>query len=125
MSKPNMSLPIIEALLDPYYSEPLVSPLSFSPLSLTFEKPDFDKFPLLKISYDILKIGKGYPVAFNASNEIAVEYFLKKEISYVQLQDCVIETLQNDFSIAPRNLKESIEIDKNARIIARNYIKAL
>jgi 1-deoxy-D-xylulose-5-phosphate reductoisomerase len=125
MGNPNMSLPIIEGLLGPYYAKPLVDPLSFAPLSLTFEKPDFDRFPLLKLSYDILKCGKGYPVAFNASNEVAVEYFLKKELSYLQLQDCIIETLQGDFSIEPSNIQQAIEIDKNAREIARNYIKAL
>lgn len=125
MGNPNMSLPIIEGLLGPYYSKPLVNPLSFSPLSLTFEQPDFDRFPLLKLAYDILNRGKGYPVAFNASNEIAVEYFLKKEISYIQLQDCVIETLQKDFSFTPKNLEEAIEIDINARNLARKYIKTL
>jgi 1-deoxy-D-xylulose-5-phosphate reductoisomerase len=125
MGKPNMSLPIIEGLLGPYYTKPLVEPLSFSPLSLTFEEPDFERFPLLKIAYNILENGKGYPVAFNASNEVAVEYFLKKEISYLQLQDCVIATLQKDFSLTPSNLKEAIEVDRNARELAKDYIKAL
>lgn len=125
MGKPNMALPIIESILGPYYSKPLVEPLNFNNLSLTFEQPDFEKFPLLKCAYTILEHKKAYPIAFNASNEVAVESFLKKEISYLQLQDCVIATLQNDFSVAPSNLEETIEIDRSARQLAKDYLKTL
>jgi len=125
MGTPNMSLPIIEGLLGTYDDCNLVKPLGFDALSLTFEKPDFKKFPLLKISYDILESGKGYPIAFNGSNEVAVESFLDNQITYLQLQDCVLDVMQNDFSIASSSLEESIEIDKRARELARNYIKQL
>ncbi|MBK5199978.1 MAG: 1-deoxy-D-xylulose-5-phosphate reductoisomerase [Spirochaetaceae bacterium] len=125
MGTPNMSLPIIEGLLGVYDHSNLVDPMSFDNLTLTFEKPDYDRFPLLKIAFDILKKGKSYAIAFNASNEVAVYAFLKERISYLQLQDCVISTMQNDFMDICTNLSESIEIDNKARAIANRYINSL
>lgn len=125
MGMPNMSLPIIEGLLGIYDGVNLVDPLSFDNLSLTFEKPDFEKFPLLKIAFQILKTGKSYPIAFNAANEVAVDAFLKEKITYLQLQDCVLETMQKDFLDVCTNLTETINLDIKARSIANSYINSL
>jgi len=125
MGTPNMSLPIIEGLLGVYNETNLVNPLSFDNLSLTFEKPDYDRFPLLKIAFDILKKGGSYPVAFNASNEVAVDAFLNKKISYLQLQDCVLSVMQNDFMNNCTSLNQTIEEDIRARALAKAYINSL
>lgn len=122
MGTPNMSLPIIEGILGEYCNKELVTPLDFSSLTLTFEQPDYIKFPLLKIAYDILKLQKGYPTAFNAANEVAVHAFLQQKISYLELQNIVLKTLENDFSLSINCYEDVLEIDNKARRIARSYI---
>ncbi len=122
MGTPNMSLPIIEGIFNEYSKIELVKPLDFSSLSLTFENPDYEKFPLLKLAYDILEIKQGYPIAFNAANEEAVYAFLAEKISYLQLQDIVIRTLESDFDNNITCFEDILEIDQRARVIAKSYI---
>jgi 1-deoxy-D-xylulose-5-phosphate reductoisomerase len=117
-----MSLPIIEGIFNEYSKIELVKPLDFSSLSLTFENPDYEKFPLLKLAYDILEIKQGYPIAFNAANEEAVYAFLAEKISYLQLQDIVIRTLESDFDNNITCFEDILEIDQRARVIAKSYI---
>lgn len=122
MGTPNMTLPIIEALTGQYSKKELVTPLNFSSLTLSFEKPDYKKFPLLKTAYDILELQKGYPTAFNAANEVAVNAFLNQKISYLELQNVVLKTLESDFSFSINCYDDVLEIDNKARRIARSYI---
>ena len=122
LGTPNMSLPIIEAILDDYCKEELVLPLDFSNLTLTFEKPDFVRFPLLQSAYHVLNARGGYPIAFNAANEEAVYAFLKEKISYLKLQDVVLSTLDSDFSSKVSNFDNVLEVDKKARKIAQSFI---
>lgn len=125
LGTPNMSLPIIEGILGTYDYNTLVKPLSFDNLTLTFEKPDYNRFPLLQAAYSILELKKGYPIAFNGANEVAVEAFLNRQISYLQLQDCVMDVLEKDFSIEAKNLQQVIEIDNKSRLLATRFIKNL
>lgn len=122
LGNPNMALPIIEGIFDSYSTTELVKPLDFTNLSLTFEKPNFDNFPLLQVAYDVLNKKGGYPIAFNAANEEAVYAFLKEKISYLQLQEIVLKTLENDFNFEVKNFDDVIELDKKARDIARKMI---
>ncbi len=122
MGTPNMSLPIIEGIIDGYCNKELVKPLDFSNLSLTFEKPDLIKFPLLKCAYDVLEAKQGYPIAFNAANEEAVYSFLREDISYLKMQEIVLKTLDSDFAHAINNYQDVIEIDKKARFITKGLI---
>ena len=122
LGTPNMALPIIEGILDDYSNKELVTPLDFTNLSLTFEKPNYDKFPLLQAAYDILELKKGYPTAFNAANEEAVYAFLREDIPYLKLQQIVLATLENDFSKNINSFEDVLEIDKKARLIAKSMI---
>lgn len=122
LGTPNMSLPIIEGILDNYSKKELVKPLDFTNLSLTFEKPNYENFPLLKSAYDVLEKRGGYPIAFNASNEIAVQAFLENRISYIKLQEIVLETLQKDFQYEVNTFEDVLDIDERARLIAKSYI---
>lgn len=122
LGTPNMSLPIIEGIFDDYCSQELVKPLDFSSLTLSFEKPNYNKFPLLKLAYTILEKKQGYPIAFNAANEEAVYAFLDGRISYLKLQDIVIKTLDSDFATNIYNFEDVLAIDAKARRIAKSYI---
>jgi len=90
----DMKFPIQNAL-----TYPDILPNSFGKLklyeisSLTFEKPDMDKFPLLRLAYDAGRIGNSMPVVLNASNEIAVNSFLMEKIYYIYIYKYVSETI--------------------------------
>jgi 1-deoxy-D-xylulose-5-phosphate reductoisomerase len=128
MSKPDMRLPIHEALSWP---ETVYSPfgvLDFTSLSLAFEKPDLEKFPMLALAYRALSGGGFFSVAYNAANETAVEAFLKEKINFLEIPCIVGYVLDNVLgymSASGESLKsiESILVaDREARKIAENFI---
>jgi len=124
MGNPDMSLPIINALL-PGTTAPLVKPLDFTNLSLTFEKPDMDKFPLLALAWDILREGGSKAVAFNAADEVAVWSFLRKEIGFTDIQRVVSEVVARSEDPAPKDLAEAVELDGRLRSLARDLCSRL
>ncbi len=120
----DMKFPIQNAL-----TYPDILPNSFGKLklyeisSLTFEKPDMDKFPLLRLAYDAGRIGNSMPVVLNASNEIAVNSFLMEKISYIDIYKYVSETIEKHNIINNPTYEEIIEIDKWARKYTINNIE--
>ena len=89
---------------------------------LTFFEPDLEKFPGLKLGWDSLQNPYCSPVVLNASNEIAVDCFLKNEISFTDIFNIVEETLNFYNPTKPQNLDDVIEIDKIARKHALKFI---
>ena len=92
---PDMHIPIQYALS---YPDRLSSPqftLDWSKVhDLTFQKPDEEKFPLLGIAFNAIKKGGNMPCIMNAANEIAVEAFLKENISFTMIPELVKEMMQ-------------------------------
>ena len=82
MSYPDMKLPIQLALLYPERGDYDFSPLSFAGLNLTFQEPDFERFPCLKLALKCAKLGGVYPIIFNAVNEILVPLYLQNKIKF-------------------------------------------
>ena len=121
MGKPNMSLPIINALY-PQARTSLVSPLDFANLQLTFFKPDMKKFPLLGLAYQILGMKCSAAIAFNASDEIAVGAFLEKRISFTRIQEIVQDIVSRHDNVNPNSLAEAIELDRKYRIMSNEYL---
>jgi len=123
---PDMRVPILYALS---YPDRLRSDLPRLNLiecnSLTFQQPDLKRFRNLTLAYSALKRGGNMPCALNAANEIAVNAFLKRRISFLQIPDVVEQAMgKTDFS-ADLSL-ELIEItDKSARKTAKEYINRL
>ncbi|AEV28490.1 1-deoxy-D-xylulose 5-phosphate reductoisomerase [Sphaerochaeta pleomorpha str. Grapes] len=120
LGTPDMTLPIVNALIDG--SERLVKPLSFSHLQLTFDEPDFKRFPLLSEAFSILKRRGSTPIAFNAADEVAVHAFLNKQCSYAKMVSCVLKTMDNDWDLHVSNFAETVEIDRKARALARSFL---
>ncbi len=126
LSPPDMALPIMAALGDGYIDlEAVVAPLDFTDLSLTFEKPDLQKFPLLASAFTCSNLQGGYPIAFNAANEVAVHAFLQHKLSFLDVATVVQETLTHDWSQAYHAYEEIIEIDGRARAFAQHIRKGL
>ncbi|EKD42369.1 MAG: hypothetical protein ACD_73C00189G0007, partial [uncultured bacterium] len=80
---PDMRVPIAYALSYPDRIETGVKPLNlFEKKELTFFAPDFEKFPCLRIAYDVAKKRQTYPAVLNAANEVVVEAFLNQKIGF-------------------------------------------
>lgn len=94
--QPDMRIPIAYSLA---YPKRLTPPLEFKqPLSLlsglTFEDPDYIRFPMLKTAIDALKSGLNTPTILNAANEIAVNAFTEGKISFLNMHDLVVNVLE-------------------------------
>ena len=92
---PDMHLPIRYALGFPERLETSAEPLSFEKYStLTFEKPDMRKFPLLGFAFDAIRCGGNMPCILNAANEVAVDAFLHGRIAFTQMPELVEMTMR-------------------------------
>jgi 1-deoxy-D-xylulose-5-phosphate reductoisomerase len=86
LSPPNMKMPILYAMSYPQRTEYKDVRLDFKKYNTwTFEEPDFNRFPCLKIAYNALNEGGNFPCAMNAANEAAVEAFLNGKIKFMQI----------------------------------------
>lgn len=120
LGNPDMTLPIINSLTTGAPS--LVKPLDFSNLTLTFEKPDFDRFPLLGLAFDLLRRGGCSTLAFNAADEVAVHAFIQGTVSFTKLTDAVQRTLDHHWEDRVTSLDQILELDRKARSICGGYL---
>ncbi|MDR1901746.1 MAG: 1-deoxy-D-xylulose-5-phosphate reductoisomerase [Treponema sp.] len=121
-SRPDMRLPIQEAL---YWPETKPSPfgaLDFSQLSLEFAKPDGERFPMLPLAYEAAVRGGLYPLVYNAANEIAAETFLKEGIHFLDIPRIVRYVMERDWQGSCFNLETILETDREARQIALSLV---
>ena len=117
LSYPDMRLPIQYALS---YPERLPNPqlprLDWSSINnLTFEQPDFDTFPCLKLAIEAGKKGGTYPAVLCAADEVAVELFLSQGIRFVDITNLVEQTLEQHRAIAHPTVEEIMAADAWAR----------
>ncbi len=92
--------------------------------NLTFKKPNYELFPCLKYAFDSIKIGGLMPCVLNASNEIAVEYFLNNKIKFIDIPKIVYKTMDSykDKNVKNYNLDDVLQADKFARAFAKDLI---
>ncbi|MFW5787409.1 MAG: 1-deoxy-D-xylulose-5-phosphate reductoisomerase [Halanaerobiales bacterium] len=91
--------------------------------NITFHSPDFEKFQALKLAYKAGEMGGSMPVVLNAANEVAVEAFLRKEISFTAIIEIVKKMLYNHQIIKSPSLQEVKEIDSMVRIKTEEELK--
>ena len=92
---PDMKAPILYALTNPFRFETDYQRLDFSKYaSLTFEKPDMQRFPALGLAYQALKDGGNRPCVMNAANEAAVEAFLNGRIGFTDIPRWIEQAMQ-------------------------------
>lgn len=126
MGNPDMRTPIAHTLAWPDRIDAGVKPLDFYNLSnLSFEAPDFERFPCLKLAMTALNLGGTAPCVLNAANEVAVEAFLNGEILFTDIAILIEKTLAQSDVIIAKTLDEIIQADKSARQIALDLIKIL
>lgn len=124
MGNPDMRTPIAYAMSYPERIKAGVKSLDFSQLNdFSFKKPDFNRFPCLKLAIDACYVGQGATTALNAANEIAVEGFLNGQIKFTDIA-VLNEKVLNKLSSETANCIESIlAVDKQSRILANQLIK--
>lgn len=124
LGTPDMRIPIAHCLGLPKRIASGVEPLDFFALDkLTFHRPDFQRFPCLKLAFDALKNGGTMPCILNAANEIAVAAFLNEQIRFTQIAQVIEKTMENVPNTVADNVADLLQIDKNARIVADEMIK--
>ena len=82
---------------------------------LTFEDPDTDRFPALRLAREALHAGDSAPTILNAANEVAVRRFLDGEIGFLDISAVVEKTLENVTNSAINSLADVVSIDEMAR----------
>ena len=126
MGNPDMRTPIAHAMAWPERIESGVEPLDvFEVAKLEFEKPDFSRFPCLSMAYEALKIGGTATATLNAANEIAVDAFLHKKLSFTNISNVIEKTLQDTTHIPADNLQTILQADTAARLTAEEWVGRL
>ena len=96
MGKPDMRIPIQYALTYPDHLSSNYENFDFTSIdSLTFEKPDLEKFPCIKLAYQCIESGGSYPVVLNVANDHLVLAFLNRDITFNNIPEYLEEALTN------------------------------
>lgn len=126
LGNPDMRTPIAYCLGLPERIDSGVGELDFGALSaLTFQKPDFDRFPCLKLAYQAMNAGGAAPCVLNAANEVAVAAFLDKRIKFTDIAKVVVHCLAQDFSDGRHDIEGLLAQDAQTRRQAREFMAAL
>jgi len=124
MGLPDMKLPILYAFSYPERLKTNFPRLDFSEYSsLTFEKPDMERFRNLSLAYDAMEKGGTMPCVLNAANEIAVEAFLQDRIGFLEMSDLIEKTMSQSAYIKNPVYEDYVESDAEARRLAKSFLR--
>lgn len=124
LGQPDMRTPIAHCLSWPERIESGVEKLDlFDVAKLEFEKPDYERFPCLRLAEEAIKKGGTAPAILNAANEVAVASFLDEKLKFTDIAFIVEQTLNNVASREAVSLNEILEDDLAAREQARKLIE--
>lgn len=100
-----------------------LEPLDFTrTLQLTFEEPDFERFPCLRLAYEALKTGGTMPAVLNAANEIAVQAFLDNKIRLSDIPRIIESVMREHETQTASSLEAILEGDSWARVKAGEFL---
>ncbi|HWW46797.1 MAG TPA: 1-deoxy-D-xylulose-5-phosphate reductoisomerase [Xanthobacteraceae bacterium] len=127
LGAPDMRTPIAHCLGWPDRIPGPAKPLDLAAIGqLTFERPDFKRFPGLRLAYDALRTGKGATTVYNAANEVAVAAFIGEKIRFGAIARLVEATLNAWISgghlSALTCADDAINVDHNARKMAASLL---
>ena len=119
LSSPDMCLPIQIALCHPERRPSARVQTDLARLgSLTFEDPDHDRFPALGLARRAGEVGGTLPAVLNAANEVAVERFCRRELSFPGIWDTVARVMRTHTVVDNPTLPQILEADRWARAAA-------
>lgn len=121
---PDMHLPIRYALGFPKRLESKCERMKVTDYAnLTFEEPDYNKFPLLGMAFEAMKKAGNVPCVLNAANEIAVAAFLKEQIRFVEIPQIIQKTMDRISFIEHPSYTDYVNTNADAREYAASLIK--
>ena len=123
LGSPDMRTPIAYTLAWPRRMEAPSPRLDLGQIAkLTFEAPDSERFPALRLARVALKTGGSAPTILNASNEEAVEAFLAEKVGFLDIARIVEETLEKMSGSEIRSVDDVLMVDAEARRVARDLM---
>ncbi len=130
LAAPDMKVPIGHCLSYPSRMVTAARRLDLAAIgALTFERPDLDRFPALRVALDALRTGQGLPTVLNAANEVAVEAFVKKLISFHDIARIVEhacdQALADGVAREPTTVADALAIDHIVRERSRALLPRL
>jgi len=125
MSLPDMRLPISYALAYPERLKNDLPSLNLANLDkLTFFKPDVRRFPTLRLAYQCLQEEESLSAVLNGANEIAVEAFLKKQISFSEIPLVIQKSMDEHIPRRIKDIGDALEVNAWARQTANTIVNA-
>jgi 1-deoxy-D-xylulose-5-phosphate reductoisomerase len=120
LGAPDMRTPIAHCLGWPDRIKGPAAKLDLAEIGqLTFEAPDFERFPALRLAYEALRTGRGATTVFNAANEVAVAAFIAGKIKFgaiARLVEATIDAWIRSGNLAPlSSADDAIAVDHSAR----------
>src|SRR5712671_1706881 len=126
LSNPDMRVPIAHALAYPERIASGARPLDLTAMKdLSFERPDEQRFPCLRLAYDALERGGSAPAVLNGANEVAVEAFLEGRMPFTAIARVIAETLDAVPATEAASLEAVMAADADARREALARVAAL
>ena len=122
---PDMGLPIQLALTYPERCPSMFGRLDFAKLrDLSFEAPDFEKTPCLKLAMDCARMGGTAPCVMSAANEVAVGMFLRHQLGYNRIYDAAASAVEKVGVVKEPDLETILAADTAARAyVLENFSK--
>ena len=125
MSNPDMRVPIANAMSDDNRLSISFQPIDFNNLKLNFESFPNDRAEIVNLAREAVREDSSKGIYFNAANEIAVENFLKKRITFRQIYEVILRTFDTKEMSKFNSIEDIFEIDQEARNISNMVIKSL
>lgn len=126
MANPDMRVPIANALFWPNRKSSGADFVDVLKLkSLTFETPEFNRFPCLELAHEVAAAGGSSATVMNAANEVAVDAFTKSQIRFTDIVEVIRRCVDNLGDDSVESIEHVMEVDKMARQFARNTIRCL
>jgi 1-deoxy-D-xylulose-5-phosphate reductoisomerase len=119
---PDMRVPISYALTYPDRAATPLEALDLTQLTLEFQAPDLETFPMLGLAREAGKQGGTYPASYNAANEVAVASFLAGQLPFLGIADVVADVLARVDGAPARDLTDLITADESARRFAQEQL---
>jgi len=125
LGNPDMRTPIAYGLAYPERIDAGVEPLDLCRIgTLDFERPDFMRFPCLRLAYEALERGGNAPAILNAANEVAVEAFLDGRLAFTRIPEVIEQTLSSVPWEEIATLEDILSADAAGREAARQHATA-
>jgi len=123
LGNPDMRTPIAHALAYPDRIESGVAALDLAQIGqLAFSRPDFDRFPCLKLAYHALTAGGTAPAILNAANEVAVQAFLDRKIGFRMIDRLIADVMDKSACGEITDIESLLECDRRARAATESLI---